>query len=271
MAIAAIAIGGAFSIRTFSGQTVPPAAFDAASIKPSVAVDAFGVSTPPGRFRGTGLTLRLLIRYAYGVRDTQIVGTPPWGSTERFDIEATTGPTAVPLPQVPALVQQLLAERFHLVFHRETKEMPVFELTVDKDGAKLESAPDPKGPGAPSQPVKEGTPRPGGFRASAGQVSGSAVPLTQLVQVLSTQLGRTVIDKTGLTGFYTFALTWTPDALKGKFGDGGGPPLVNGIALDPNGPDLVTAVREQLGLKVQSSNGPVELIVVEHAEHPTIN
>ena len=102
-------------------------------------------------------------------------------------------------------------------------------------------------------------------------MSGSAVPMLTLVQPLSSQLGRTVIDKTNLTGFYTFSLTWTPDAFRGKVAEGGAPLLVNGAAMDPNGPDLITALREQLGLKIQSSTGPVELIVVDGVQRPIMN
>jgi uncharacterized protein (TIGR03435 family) len=192
------------------------------------------------------------------------LGGTNWISSDRFDIEAKADTGEVSPAQMPDLVQQLLADRFHLEFHNEMKEMPVFELTVAKGGSKLQSADEPKRPisgDTAPVPSREGMPRAGGFRSGPGQMSGSAVPLATLVQALSQSVGRPVIDKTNLAGFFTFTLNWAPDQLR----------VPGTESQNANGPDLVTALQEQLGLKLESTKAPVPVIVIDHVERPSEN
>jgi uncharacterized protein (TIGR03435 family) len=262
--------------RAQSPAASSPPAFEVASIKPNNSGNGqVAIQTPPGGgFRAVEVTVRLLIGYAYGVRDPQISGGPSWISTDRFDIEAKAADAQLPLTQMPLLVQHLLSDRFQLRIHSEMKEVPVYELTIGKGGSKLEPAQEPETSvpgGAPLPAPPDGMPRPGGFRMGFGQIAASAVPLTNLVQALSQSLGRPVIDKTGLTGRFTFKLTWTPDALTGRVPAGTGPITINGQLVDPNGPSLVTALQEQLGLKVDSTKGPVDVWVIDSVQRPTEN
>jgi uncharacterized protein (TIGR03435 family) len=169
------------------------------------------------------------------------------------------------------MFQPLLADRFKLKFHYETRELPVYVLTIAKNGPKLkESQPDPAGP-----------PGPAGMRGKhmmrlmgMGHLEAQGISVTLLTHELSRQLGRTVIDKTGLTGNYDFGLQWTPDLGTGPTfkGPQGGPSAGdNGAAPDASGPTIFTAIQEQLGLKVESQKGPVRVMVIDHVEPPSAN
>src|SRR5262249_21927168 len=149
-------------------------------------------SDPGGRFTASGMTLTALIAYAYRIRDFQIVGGPNWAGSDRFDIEAkaeSDSPSKLPPDQLALMMQRLLAERFQLRMHRETKEMPVYELTVAKGGSKLETVPEPPKPtpGAlPEAPPAPGAmPQPGSFSAGFGTMNGSAVLLSRLIENLA--------------------------------------------------------------------------------------
>jgi len=161
--------------------------------------------------------------------------------------------------QMRERVRSMLADRFQLMVHRETKESAVYALVVAKGGTKLKENTDPSG-------------RPGIMGRRRGEFTGTAAPMQLLTQMLSNQLGRPVIDKTGLTGKYDFQLQWTPDP-----GQNPGPPgvLPPGVAAppppDPNGPDVFTAIQEQLGLRLESQKGPVDMIVVDRVEKPSEN
>jgi uncharacterized protein (TIGR03435 family) len=158
-----------------------------------------------------------------------------------------------------------------LKLHRESKELPIFALVITKNGLKLHEAKPGddyvngfKGP--------EGRSGAGMMLMQPGKFTGQAVPIANLVQILAQQrLGRTIIDKTALTGKYDFVLQWSPDPGTspmpgGAPGDAGGPP-----PADASGPSLFTALQEQLGLKLESQKGPVEMIVIDHAEKPSAN
>jgi len=146
------------------------------------------------------------------------------------------------------LIRSLLADRFQLVIHRETKELPVYALLVAKNGAKLQ--------------VNEGAPGPrvNGVR---GQLTGKKVNMALIVAQLAPQVGRTVVDQTGLTGEYDYTLQWTPDS--------GQLPAPGVEAPPPSGPSILTALQEQLGLRLESTKGPVEIIVIDHAERASEN
>lgn len=249
--------------------------FEVASIKPSDP-DAKGSSiqlVPGGGLNVTGIPLKTMIALANGVREFQVSGGPGWIATERFDITARVAPGAAKGQEDLAKMNEgqfktvrdqsnerlraLLADRFQLVVHKETKEQPIYALVVSKNGAKL----------------KEATAAVGarqGMSMNRGRLEGRAAPIEMLGQTLSNVTGRPVIDRTGLTGKYDFVLEWTPeigaDARAQGFGNG-----VTEPAPAPGGPSIFTALQEQLGLRLESQKGPVENIVIDRAEKPSEN
>jgi uncharacterized protein (TIGR03435 family) len=198
----------------------------------------------------------------------QITG-PAWIDSERYDIVANA-PTGASEEQVNIMLQNLLADRFKLVVHRETRKLPLYELTVAKNGLKIKPyIEDPNEPDRePGRPVfnQDGVPipRPGGIAFVIGsgqrQVIGRKQPIAQLARSLAVDLERPVVDKTGLTGDYDYSLRYIPNGASAQ------------LAGDSDGPDLVTAVQEQLGLKLESKKGPVEMLVVDSGQRkPTEN
>ena len=241
--------------------------FDIISVKPAKDSMTRMQFTPDG-LRGTGVTVRFLLDEGFGgIDNEQVIGEPAWSSTEGFDIEAKVAPADVPtlgkmaFEQRRTMFQSILADRFKLVVHHETRELPVYVLSVGKGGAKFK-------PSAPDDPAA--TPRRRGMMMSRGKLTADDAQLSMLVTLLSRQLGRTVIDKTGLAGNYDFALEWTPD--EGAAGPGSGAASEGAPAApDQSGPSIFTALQEQLGLKLESTKGPVDVIVIDHIEKPSEN
>jgi bla regulator protein BlaR1 len=264
--------------RGAQSQDGPRPSFEVASIKPNNSGDGriAVMAQPGGRFVATNVPLKLLMRNAYRVQDFQISGGPSWINSDRFDVEAKAD-GAVNGEQVALMLQSLLEERFKLNIHRETKELPVYALVVGKDGQKLQQTQsDTTAPAAlpPSGPPGERGAGPRrGFMIGRGQLEATAADISQLTTVLSQQVGRTVIDKTGLKGLFDFKLKWTPEpGQPNPFGlpaGPGGPDI--GPPIDPNGPSIFTAVQEQLGLKLESQRGPVEIIVIDSVDKPSEN
>ncbi len=237
-------------------KTDPPKEFEVASIKPS-APGGRGVRiqmAPGGRLDVSNVTLKLLIQQAYGVKDFQISGGPGWINSERYDVVAKADRDIGKAEELRPLIQKLLADRFQLTIHRDTKELPVYALVVGKNGPKLkESA--ANGPGSQ-------------IRMGRGLINGQGMGMEMLAGELSRPLGRTVIDRTGLKGQYDIKFEWTPEDGPGH-GPGDGPE--SAPPSDTTGPSLFTALQEQLGLKLESSKGPVEIIVIDRAEKPSEN
>ena len=222
------------------------------------------------RLTATGVTLHGLIREAYGVEDDQISGAPNWLNSERYDIEAKADKSVADelqklsfdqrLVEYRRMLQALLADRFQLTLHRETKELPVYALIIAKKGPKL-------------QETHPGDNDPTGMTFGRGLLKGEGVPIALLVRHLSQQrLGRPVLDKSGLTGKYDFTLQWTPEEnrapmFKGTRDGGQGPDS----PPDSSGPSIFTAIQEQLGLRLESQKGPVEVLVIDHVERPSEN
>jgi uncharacterized protein (TIGR03435 family) len=234
--------------------------FEVASIKPNAEHDN-RVSirmAPGGRFTATGLSVKQLISQAYNVRNFQISGGPGWIESERYDINAKAESTAERIPQedLRAMLRALLAERFRLKVRTEAKEMPVYALVVSRSGHKLT-------PSADASPGPQ-------IRMGRGQLSGKGMAMSMLARELGQQLGRQVIDKTGLNGSYDINLEWTPEP--GHGGVFGAPPPPDALpATDSSGPTVFTAVQEQLGLRLESQRGPVPVIVIESVDKPTAN
>jgi len=263
----------------FGQSSTAPLTFEVASIKPTAGTGfRTGIQMlPGGGLRASGATLKILLTVAFDVREFQIVGGPGWISSDRYDIMAkpASGDSETPASdpsqltdaqrksareQMEQRLQALLADRFQLKIHRETKEESVYALLVSKNGPKLQAS-EAKGGGPPRMMM------------GRGLVNGQAVELPMLANVLSNQLGRPVVDRTGLTGHFDIKLQWTPDPGQSLTPLGGAPPP--GVQLppppDPNGPSIFTAIQEQLGLRLESQKGPVEMIVIDRVEKPSEN
>ena len=245
--------------------------YEVASIKPNkYSSHMLGLGFWIERFTATGVTLQGLIREAYEVEDNQISGAPPWLDSERYDIEAKADKSVADelqklsfdqrLVEYRRMLQALLGDRFQLTLHRETKELPVYALVIAKKGPKL-------------QETHPGDNDSTGMTFGRGLLKGEGVPIALLVRHLSQQrLGRPVLDKSGLTGKYDFTLQWTPEEnrapmFKGTRDGGQGPDS----PPDSSGPSIFTAIQEQLGLRLESQKGPVEVLVIDHVERPSEN
>ena len=235
---------------------------------------------PGGRVVISGVSVRDMMTLAYRVRDFQITGGPSWLETDRWDIEARaeegsfSPPTSPPDPNTPdpmsIRLQSLLEDRFQLKIHHETKELPIYELSVLKGGSKIKLSEDQTFPipgQAGSPPPQPGAVPRGGLRRNPGNITAAAVPLSVLAMALSQQLGRPIVDKTGLQGLYDLKLQWTPDSQPSGVRDAGVP----APPPDQDGPSIFTALQEQLGLKLDSAKGPVDIIVVDSAQKPSEN
>jgi uncharacterized protein (TIGR03435 family) len=248
--------------------------FEVASIKPS-APDAVGIRVrflPGGRVEINNMTLNSLIQFAWGVQSFQISGGAPWIDSLHYDISAKA--EGEPRGNERELMlRALMEERFQLKIHRETKEAPTYALVpARKDGklgAGLTLAQDGDcvkvDPTRPAEPPAPGAPRPrycGSQMMSPKSVTTVSIPVASIVPMLSRLLGRSVVDKTGLTGNYDINLEWAPDEAQLALL----PPDLPRPAVDASGPSIFTAIQEQLGLKLESQKGPVEMLVIDRVE-----
>jgi uncharacterized protein (TIGR03435 family) len=257
---------GLFIPCVLFGQAPAPApsAFTVASIKPNRSGDdRFMLRPQPGgALTATGVTLKMLIMFAYGVAAYQISGAPSWVGVERWDIEAKTDGVQGRLPpdQFNALLRRLIEDRFQLKSRRKTKKMPVYALVVTKGGFK------PKPHLAESSP-----PRPQ-VQFGNGSATFKANSVAGLAGQLTLNLDRPVIDRTGIQGAYDFTLEWTPAPNEGGPEAIGLPPRAEPPrATDSNRPSIFTALQEQLGLKLEPTKGPVDVLVIDHVERPSEN
>jgi uncharacterized protein (TIGR03435 family) len=253
--------------------------FEVASIRPADP-DARQVGfqlTPGGGIKSVNMGLKDLMRFAYNIPcgkncDSFIVGGPKWMDSERFDILAKAPANAEPntdLMQMAAAerrplqertrerLKALLAERFQLAVRRETREMPVYNLVVAKGGHKL----------------KESTrgDQNGSMRGGRGEMIAENVELQMLTVNLASRLGRPVVDRTGLKGRYDFRLESSPETRVPLSGPGGPGDKSAGPASGEPDSSIFTELQEQLGLRLESTKGPVDIIVIERAERPSAN
>lgn len=254
------------------------AAYDVASIKPNKSgTNTVRLMFTPDGLSATNGTAQMLVDVAYGVENNQISGAPSWLNSERCDIEAkmdrSTADELRKLDEEQRRVQTQKMLQALLALHRETKELPIYALVVAKDGPKLQEAKPgdtyPNGIKSPDGPAGAGMMFMGreGLRAQG-------IPIENLVRHLSRQLGRTVVDRTGLTGKYDFTLKWTADERQAPMlrGAEGTQPGSGGTSEpESSGPSIFTAIQEQLGLKLESQKGPVEILVIDHVERPSEN
>jgi uncharacterized protein (TIGR03435 family) len=235
--------------------------FEVASIKPSHSVGgASGIRPAPGgeRYLASNITLKLLITVAYRIRVDQVAGGPAWIDNDFYDMNAKAErPSSV--EELHAMLQDLLADRFKLRFHRESRELPVYALTVDKDGPKLKA----------HDSLSAGDPwiDPAGDHFPHTIWHAKFAPMDFFAWRLSLMLDRPVVDQTKLQGGYDFDLSFTADLPPGMPAGA----LLNGEPIDTSGPTIFEAVQKQLGLRLERQKGPVEVLVIDQAEKPMEN
>jgi uncharacterized protein (TIGR03435 family) len=233
-------------------------AFEVATVKPSNPDGRGGGFRLQGReFSAINLSVSNLIIFAYGIHPRQLVGAPDWIEKERYDVLGKPDVEGQPNNrQTQGLIQKLLADRFSLKFHREKRDLSVYTIVVGKTGAKLtKSEGDPKG-------------EPTMFFMGLGQFNAKNASIADFAGFLQRgTLDRPVLDQTGLIGRYEFGLYWRPDEFQ-IGGTGNNPPPPS----DKDGlQDLYTAIQTQLGLRLESTKMPTEVIVIDHLEKPSEN
>ena len=253
----ALACLGLIAAFPASPQTPPTAKleFEVATIKP-LEVPKGGRSVSlilnHGTARLEAATLRQIIVQAYSVQRVRVIGGPAWYNTEQYDVLAKAeNPDSTP-DQVREMLKSLLADRFKLALHKETREMPIYSLAVDKGGPKFEKA------AADEKPVVQPGPM--------GRLVFQAQGMLSLVNTLANMLDMPVDDRTGLTGRYDFTFERFPTDLTGhRSADGAAPPM------RPDPRDYLPESVEKLGLKLQAKKGRAEVLVVDHAERMSPN
>jgi uncharacterized protein (TIGR03435 family) len=260
-----LAVAGALAATTWGQASAPAsqglqvkrAAFEVASVRPAKSDCSFTTyGGPPGRYIALCTTLWGLIYNAYDVRSVHDYppGLPAWADKDRFDVDAKANDDTVAAIKKLSnkeqeqltrdMLQSLLADRFQLCVHYESKVRPIYELVLAKGGSKL-------------KPLPAGQ-KPGWGKFDRGEFMLRNKSIAEFANGLSFSnvVGRTVVDKTGLTGNYDFDLKWTPDDQQGT---------------PDAGPTLFTALGEQLGLKLESTKAPVDVVVIDHVERPSEN
>lgn len=244
--------------------------YDVVSIAPDKSDSGnSGITTHDGSFSAENVSLKSLLSEAYGIRQGLISGVPGWAEAARFDINAKiVEPDRAVLKtlrkeQRQAMLAAILEDRFQVKMHIETKLMPVYDLVLAKNGPKLKETPGPPKSSDGNPPPEKGAG--GGYSASDTKMTAHALQISSLADWLSGQLNRTVIDKTGLAGEYDFEVKFSADAAELSGVDDGR------SKEDQTAPSLFTALQDQLGLKLESTKGPVDKLVVDHAEPPSAN
>jgi uncharacterized protein (TIGR03435 family) len=276
-ALVLLIVGSAAIVSLYATPQEAAPAFEVASIKRDVGAEHINYRRPFPTLHVEGSTLKDLVISAYQVHDFQVTGGPGWIDSDLYNIDAKAEPHPVANQQFVALqrrrLQTLLRDRFHLTIHRETKELPVYELTVAKGGPKLQPSNCVQRVTGDTAiaPGKTQSDYCGGTAIGRGQIQGRGLDMAFLAGILSTPLSRTVVDKTGIGGEFQIQLTYTPVAPSVSSADAVPPGRADGAAAPDRGPDIFTAVQEQLGLKLQSGKGPVEVLVIDHVERPSEN
>jgi uncharacterized protein (TIGR03435 family) len=232
----------------------PPEKFEVASIKPSSPDSATETHRyPGGRFTASGVTVKALIQRAWNVKSFQVSGGPAWVNSQRYDISAKAAIDGnINGDQLMPLIQALLVERFHLRIHRETRELPIYSLVVGKSGPRLQATTAATG---------------SSWSKTPGHLTGQKVSMEMFAtDLLEAQLDRVVTDHTGIKGEFDVRLTWAPVDTDITANDADRP-----SSASSDGPSLFTAIQEQLGLKLESTRGPVEVLVIESIEKPSEN
>jgi uncharacterized protein (TIGR03435 family) len=307
--VVALGIGHTSAFAQATTTAAAPPRFEVASVKPSAPNASSGIfgSIPGMRPQGAGgiavsnMPLRLLVRMAYGVQDFQLVGGPSWQMSSKFDITAKAPEgTTKGMQDLLPMMKALLADRFKLKTHTETRELPTYALIVARSDGKLgpdikPSSSDCSNAAADAQKRAEELAKGGGAELLSRLAKGETIPcmlmpainpsnptagfglrgngqaMSGLTQLLTQVTGRIVHDKTGLTGLYDFELRFDPQVLMAmlpQLGISMPGPGANAAPNPSDSPALLTALQEQLGLKLDSQKGPVEVLVIDSAEMP---
>jgi uncharacterized protein (TIGR03435 family) len=243
-------------------QTARPE-FEVASIKPNAGSESgTSIRLSPGLLTVENFTTQLLLQRAYHVESFQISGAPGWVNSDRFDIAAKATGNLTSEQALGQMLQALLEERFQLKLHLEMHELPVYNLTTAKKGLKLsKSACEPFDTAHLPPPPKPGE-KPLYICGSASErasglnwtLNATGMSMPELARNLSQRLGRTVVDQTSITGIFDIHLTYERERT-----------------ADADSPSVFSALQEQLGLKLESSKGPVEILVIDHVAKPSAN
>ena len=278
-----ILLAGLFATLS-AGAGAQAERFEVASVRAGGTPGAFpGVSVlPGGRISAPNVTLRELIRNAYGLDETRALGGPAWIADARFAVEAKAARQDATPSQLQAMLAALLAERFSLRVRHQPRALPVFLLTLARSDGRL--GPALRRAGGACEPIARPPdlpPRPSRFdslprgltqaiaegrcptMSAPGWMAGRAITMAQLAMRLTPYAGRPVIDRTNLAGEFAFTLRYGPEL----------PPIVAGARVPPasDGESLFTAVREQLGLALKAARAPIDVIVIDGAQRPAEN
>jgi uncharacterized protein (TIGR03435 family) len=252
-------------------------AFEVASIKPRAGEPGGNSSSSPDRFNDSDATLAALIRYAFDVEDFQVIGGPDWVRSRRFDVSAKA-PGERSENEIRLMLRRLLAERFKLATHDETRRLPMYALVKSREDGRLGDGLRPsnvdclsilwRGGGVP--PRAAGEPLPTclwrvGITPTVATMLVDGAPIPQFAKLLQRLVNRVVVDRTGLSGFFDIRLEFSAEQLPMRI------PLPPDAAAPPSrdGLSLFTALQEQLGLELDAQDGPVPVIVIDRAELPT--
>lgn len=238
--------------------------------------DTFVEFAPGGRINLTNMTLKGMVEFAWNLQPSQVAGGPPWVDSTRYVV--TAKPDGSPKSsEIPAMVQALLADRFQLAIHHETRELPIYALVLARKDRKLGPRLTESKPGdcTPFDPLKA-RPQPGATRprfcgtsgVSPNRLTAIGIPIGNLAPMLQTVLGRIVIDKTGLKGNFDASMEWSPDETQAMQWP---PDAPKPGPADNTGPSIFSAIQEQLGLRLKSEKAPVDVLIVDRAEKPSEN
>ncbi len=230
-------------------ETARPPRYEVSSVRPNNDVGAFRFRIEPdGTLAAEGITLKRLMMTAWNVQDFRIVGGPDWVSSRRWDVQAKPERAAASGDDIHQMLRTMLEDRFQLRARPESRNLQLYEMVVDGKGSKV---PRPKDPEA--KPTVEG---------AAGFIQFTRATSATFASQISYSVQRPVIDRTGLSGEFDFTLRWAPQPEDR-------PPAKPAAA--PDGPDIFTAIREQLGLRLMPGRGPVEVVVIDSDALPTAN
>jgi uncharacterized protein (TIGR03435 family) len=256
-------------------QTPTSSAFEVATIKPNRSGNSGWLLAPQpgGRLVAENVPLRALILAAYQLQGVQLLGGPSWLDADRFDIAAKAEGDLPPNQMLP-MVRTLLAERFKLAVHTDTRDQPIYALTLSRADGKLGPRLRPSdancaaaaGGAFPTRADPNRPPPCGDFRMGPGSLIATGMTMAGLASRLAGRVSRIVQDRTGLRGVFDLDIEFSPDLLQQP-----GPPAANANpgATDSSVPSIFAALQEQLGLKLESTRGPVDVLVIDHLEHPT--
>jgi|SRR6185312_2378104 len=251
----AVVVGAAIVPRPLLPQAAVTArpAFEVASIKLNTTNDLryFKFNVGDDRLRGINMSLKDWIKNAWAVTDFEITGAPQWIASENFDIDAKAERPIRSVDEGYQMLKSLLEDRFNLKVHRETKEMPMYSLVVEKNGVKMKLSADQTGVNGGVREVKY------------GRIVAEAVPASTIAGILTGLAGRRVLNKTGLMDRYDVDIRYSPEL--------GQPGATPESTDSPDAQSLFGALQSQLGLKLESTRGPAEVLIVDHVERLSAN